>query len=95
MTSIGGRLLRARLEFGARSAPPRRITQAEVAAAAGTSQSNVARWETDASEPPLGALQAMADFLGVRAGWLAFGEEPMRREEAGVAALVDRPPMGH
>ena len=39
-------------------------------------QATVSRWFRDAI-PPLDVLAAIADELGVRRGWLAFGEGPM------------------
>jgi DNA-binding XRE family transcriptional regulator len=75
---FGSRVLRARLEFGARQQPPRSVSQSEVGAALGVTGVAVGSWEAGKRQPDLGTIQKLALVLGVRAGWLAFGEEPMR-----------------
>lgn len=75
---LGSRVLRARLEAGARLSPPRQITQREVAQAIGVSGVAVGTWEAGKKEPDLETIAKLATVLGVRAAWLAFGEEPMR-----------------
>jgi transcriptional regulator with XRE-family HTH domain len=79
--AFGERVLRARLEFGARQKPPRSVSQAEVAEAMGTTSVTVGRWEAGRVEPSLGTIHKLAFVLGVRAAWLAFNEEPMREEK--------------
>ena len=41
----------------------------------------VSQWEAGKSEPNPEKLVRLATILGVRACWLAFGEEPMRYEQ--------------
>lgn len=77
--AFGQRLVRARLEFGARQRTPRTVTQTEIAQAMGVTKMTVSNWESGQSEPgDLGTLTKLAFVLGVRPAWLAFGEEPMR-----------------
>jgi DNA-binding XRE family transcriptional regulator len=78
---FGSRVLRARLEFGARQKPPRSVSQSEVGAALGVTGVAVGSWEAGKRQPDLGTIQKLALVLGVRAAWLAFGEEPMRLGE--------------
>lgn len=59
-------------------------TQDTLAQAVGVSRPAVARFEAGTSGASLETVWAMAGALGVRAGWLAFGEAPMlpgRRRE--------------
>ncbi len=79
--ALAGRILRARLELGARQTPPRTITQEEIAGAMGVTGQAVSGWEAGVSEPTREKLARLATVLGVRAGWLSFGEEPMRYGE--------------
>jgi transcriptional regulator with XRE-family HTH domain len=78
--TLGARLLRARLGYGARQASPRVVTQLEVAKALGVSGVAVGGWEADRNEPELDNLRAIARFYGVRLGWLLEGELPMWAE---------------
>lgn len=80
---FGNRVLRARLELGARLSPPRQITQAEVGRALDVSGVAVGTWEAGKKEPDLATIEKLATVLGVRAAWLAWGEEPMRLGNAG------------
>lgn len=76
--ALGGRILQARLELGARQHPPRQITQEEVARAMGVTGVSVGQWEAGKTEPTREKIARLATVLGVRAAWIAFGEEPMR-----------------
>jgi transcriptional regulator with XRE-family HTH domain len=76
--AFGQRVLRARLEMGSRMEPPRQVTQEEVGSAVGASGQAVGTWETGKKVPSLETITKLAFVLGVRAAWLAFGEEPMR-----------------
>lgn len=81
---FGQRVLRARLEFGARLRTPRQVSQTEIAEAMGVSKATVSNWEHGLKEPAdLGTITKLAFVLGVRPAWLAFGEEPMRGTENG------------
>jgi len=86
--TLGQRLLAARLEAGARSRPPQRISQMAVAARVGVEQATVSKWEGDSKEPSLTALRTMAQFLGVTGGWLAFGELPKHPGDVAVAQPI-------
>ena len=70
----------ARLESGARQKPPRSVSQTEIAEAMGVFKTTVSSWEAGKKEPDLGTIHKLAFVLGVRAAWLAWGEEPMRQE---------------
>ena len=78
---FGERVLRARLEFGARQKPPRSVSQSEVGGVLGVTGVAVGSWEAGRKIPDLGTIQKLAFVLGVRAAWLAFGEEPIRLGE--------------
>jgi DNA-binding XRE family transcriptional regulator len=78
--AFGQRVLRARLEFGARQKPPRSITQTELGEAMGVTGVAVGSWEAGRKQPDVGTIHKLAFTLGVRAAWLAWGEEPMRAE---------------
>lgn len=52
-------------------------TQDTLAEAVGVSRPAVARFEAGTSGATLETVWALAQALGVRAGWLAFGEAPM------------------
>lgn len=54
-------------------------SQRDVAAAIGVAQPQVARYERGGRHPEYPAAARLAAFLGVRAGWLVFGEEPRER----------------
>ena len=73
--TLGSRLLRARLAYGARVG--RVVTQLEVAKDLSVSGVAVGGWEADRNEPGLDNLRAIARFYGVRLGWLLEGELPM------------------
>lgn len=79
-TTLGARLLRARLEYGSRLNPPRQITQMEVGREVGVSGVAVGAWEADRSEPGLDTLRQLARLYEVRVSWLAFDDGPMRDE---------------
>ena len=55
----------------------RRLTQEELAQAAGVGVATVRRAEGGSFEPRLDTIRRLADTLEVRVGWLAAGEEPM------------------
>lgn len=76
--AFGQRVLQARLEAGARAHPPRQISQSEIGDALGVSGVAVGSWEAGRKEPGRATIAKLATVLGVRAAWLAFGEEPMR-----------------
>ncbi len=68
---IGERMREARTLLG--------ITQQGLADELGVSRPAVSQWETGAMHPELATLERAAHVLAVRAGWLAFGEEPRER----------------
>lgn len=74
--SFGDRLKQARREFAV--AKRRDVTQQEVADALGVSAVTVGRWEDGTREPDFATVAWLAAFLRVRAGYLAFGELPVR-----------------
>lgn len=76
--AFGERITRARLEFGARQTPPRSVSQTEIAGVLGVTKATVGTWEAGRKVPDLHTIQRLADVLGVRAAWLAFGDGPMR-----------------
>lgn len=87
--AFGERALRARLELGARQRPPRQVSQKEVAAALGVTNVAVGTWEAGKRVPNIGTIRRLAMVLGVRPGWLAFGEEPMREPPAATGSQDD------
>lgn len=54
-------------------------SQRDVAAAIGVAQPQVARYELGDRLPEYATAERLAAFLGVRAGWLVFGEDPRER----------------
>lgn len=80
--TLGKRLVRARLEYGARLEPPRVVTQLEVGRALDVSGVAVGGWEADRNVPTVENIRALARFYRVRAGWIIAGELPMRDEGA-------------
>lgn len=94
LAEFGARVLRARLEYGARQTPPRAVSQTEVGQAIGVSGVAVGQWEAGKRQPDVPTIQRLATVLGVRAGWLAFGEGPMREispEEQERRTIVHHP----
>lgn len=70
--AVGARLRDARAATG--------ISQHALARFVGISQPSLSHAESGIIVPELDTLEALALALGVRAGWLAFGEEPRRLE---------------
>ncbi len=60
----------------------RKMSQAELGAAIGVSDSQIGFYEAETNEPGRDAWVAMASAMGVTPGWLAFGEEPREIEPA-------------
>ena len=56
------------------------VKQGEIAERLGVSASAVSYWASGTTSPDLERIPEIAAAIGVRAGWLAFGEEP---KEAG------------
>lgn len=71
LEGIGERLREARANA--------EVTQEQLAAAAGVSRPAVSQYEHGAMRPDLEVAERIAHHLGVRAGWLVFGEEPRER----------------
>lgn len=65
---LGARLHEAREAAGE--------TQRSLGEAAGVTGPAIARYEGGDARPSLEVVELLAHALGVRAGWLAFGEEP-------------------
>ena len=85
LATFGGRLYSARKAKESREL--RTITQATIGDALGVSQGTVNRWELDLKQPQtLELLERLAAWLGVRPGWLAFGQGPRELEAAPPAA---------
>lgn len=68
---VGARLREARDAAG--------LTQRALAAAVDLAQPTIAQFEVGLRVPELDTLAALAQVLRLRAGWLAFGEEPRAR----------------
>ena len=64
--TLGARLRRARAHAA--------LTQQQVADAVGIAREGVAQYESGAKTPTLDTCAALAAAVGVRAGWLAWGE---------------------
>lgn len=71
METIGARLRWARRRHG--------ITQEQLSKVSGVSLVTIRRIEQEQGgfAPQIGKLEQLASALHIRAGWLAFGEEPM------------------
>ena len=52
----------------------RKVSQARLAEALGTTQATVARWEQGKYEPSYETLEQIGDELEISPGWLAFGD---------------------
>lgn len=66
----GYRLRAARMEAG--------MTQAQLAAAAHTTQAEISNLETGAQQPRLSAVRALAQALQVKPAWLAYWAGPQK-----------------
>ena len=78
LTTFGARLRQARRLMSARTGLD--VRQGEIADALEVTQTAVSNWEADRTEPSFATVAALAKFLGVDAGWLAFGESPRPAE---------------
>jgi transcriptional regulator with XRE-family HTH domain len=76
--TFGDRVGQARRAYGEQLRPPRDFRQADLARLLDMSSQAVGQWERGGREPDLETIARVAAALGVRAAWLAFGEEPMR-----------------
>jgi transcriptional regulator with XRE-family HTH domain len=76
MASMGERLQRERKK--------RDLTQVTLAQTTGVGLATIRRIEQHAFEPRLDTVRRLAAALQVRAGWLAFGEEPRADMNDGV-----------
>ena len=77
---------------GDRRSPRKDPSKAEIARALGVSSAAVSLWVNGGSEPERERLGELADFLGVRRGWLAYGEGPMfAAEPAEQSPVSERP----
>ena len=90
--AFGERVLRARLEYGARLNPPRSVSQVDLGEMIGLSGQAVGTWEAGKKEPDLDTIARLARVLGVRAAWLAFNDGPMRADEGGQGARTNGSP---
>jgi DNA-binding XRE family transcriptional regulator len=88
--AFGDRLAKARAVVGADATPRRRVSQRELGDVVGLSDVAVGAWEDGRNEPSLFHVALMADHMGVRPAWLAFGDGPMREEGATL-----KPPPPH
>ena len=84
LETLGGRIYAARLWQASLQRRP--IVQATIADALDVAPQTVGRWEADLKEPNLATIARLAQWLGVSAGWLAFGEGEM------IAAASATPP---
>ncbi len=73
MQTMGDRLRTGRKDLG--------WTQADLARESGVGIATVRRIEQHAFEPRIETARRLAATLRVRAGWLAFGEEPRTEED--------------
>jgi DNA-binding XRE family transcriptional regulator len=87
--AFGTRLAKARAVVGADAEPRRRVSQRELGDVVGLSDVAVGAWEDGRNEPSLFHVAKMAEHMGVRPAWLAFGDGEMR--DAG-ATLKPPPP---
>jgi transcriptional regulator with XRE-family HTH domain len=89
MESVADRLRWARKRHG--------LTQREIASLTGVGLTTIRRieQEPESFHPQLGTVEKLAAALHIRAGWLAFGEEPMLnladKTEAEQIAIQTRP----
>ena len=70
------------------------LTQAQLAARTGVSQSTVAAWESGMRRPPLSRMQALGGALGVPAGQLFSDAPDVRDETLAVACGASMGPDG-
>lgn len=70
--AFGSRLKRARMAQPERAGPA--LSQEALATSLGVKSLAVGRWESGEREPPLATIRALAEKLGVPAGWLVNGE---------------------
>jgi transcriptional regulator with XRE-family HTH domain len=86
--AFGQRVLRARLELGALSAPVRQVSQSEIGAAVGVTGVAVGSWEAGRKIPDLDTITRLAQVLRVSRAWLAFGDGPMREAPPAAEPVV-------
>lgn len=67
-TAVGARLRQLRQQHG--------LTQRQLATWLGVSHATIAHWETGTMRMGPRSVTKLATFFGVRAAWLAWGEEP-------------------
>ncbi|BAK76458.1 transcriptional regulator [Pseudogulbenkiania sp. NH8B] len=77
-SALGGRIREAREELG--------VPRNESSSVVGVSLSTFQAWEAGEREPDATKLSIFARHYGISADWLLFGEGPMRKGEAEVAA---------
>jgi transcriptional regulator with XRE-family HTH domain len=83
---FGARVLQARMMMSARVG--RVVSQTELGETLGVTGVTIGRWEEGGREPSsLGDLERLAEALGVRAAWLAFGDGPPDRDGPPVKRL--------
>lgn len=69
----------------------KRLTGVELAAMVGVAQQTVSDWLNGKNKPFLENMLPLAQALGVRAGWLAFGELPQYPDD--LKPVRSGPPM--
>lgn len=74
MDTFGKRLTAARLAAFERTG--KQMSQVELSLLVGMTKAVVSAYEGDAYPPTIETAGKLADALGVRRGWLTYGEEP-------------------
>jgi transcriptional regulator with XRE-family HTH domain len=83
VVALGQRLLKARLQHGARLDPPRSVSQMEAGRMLGVTGVTVGAWEAGRNDPGVSMLYRLADLYGVRRVWLLTGIGAMYGDEEG------------
>ena len=91
---VGECVLRARLEFVARTKPPRSVPQSEIAGVLGVADSTVGLWEAGRKIPDLGTIQRLAFALGVTAACSPSGRSLCETRPNDWLCGADRPAYG-
>lgn len=94
LVAVGQRLLKARLQYGARLDPPRSVSQLEVGRLVAVTGVTVGAWEAGRNDAGVPMLYRLADFYGVLRVWLLTGQGEMYGDDGGNVVAITPAPKG-